>query len=73
MSFRRRKLEGIIRAKMQLDAECTFDRYEPPRPKKFEVREGKNRLIYEPKIEEILPRLAIKQQEGDDHEQKEEL
>lgn len=51
MSFRRRKLEGIIRAKMQFDAECTLGRYEPPRPKKYEVIEGRNRLIDAPKYE----------------------
>lgn len=56
--MRRTKLEGIILAKRQLDLECAFGGYTPPSFKKFEVKEGKTRLIHSPTSTEILPRAA---------------
>ena len=49
----RRKLEGIAIAKMQLDMECACGGYAPQKFKKFEIKEGKKRLINAPNITEV--------------------
>ena len=48
-----RKLEGVARAKRQLDLECACGGYTPKEYKSFEIKEGKARLRYAPKLEEI--------------------